>query len=81
MKPVSKSDAVLASIKSRTGRSIARGEDGFIDPTMLSFDVGICRRKVRIILTTAASQGLVEQKSQGPGRPCFFRFIGVDLTT
>lgn len=75
-----KSEAVLTSVRNRTMRSIERGEDGFIDPTMLSFDVGLCRRKVRLILAEALEKGIVEKRSQGPGKACYFRFIGSSVT-
>lgn len=70
-----KANAVLASIQRRTESSLARGGDGYVETAMLSFDVGLCNRKVRQILLEATQNGLVEKKSRGPGRACHFRFV------
>lgn len=70
-----KEKAVLASIESRTKKSLANGGNGYVETVMLSFDVGLCNRKVRRILIDAVHQGIVEEKPRGAGRASHFRFI------
>lgn len=72
---MSKAEAVRENIKRRTERSIEAGGDGYIDVVMLSFDVGLCPRKVRQILAKEVAAGKVKEKKRGTGMVSRFRFI------
>lgn len=67
--------AVLESIRRRTESSISAGGDGYVETTMVSFDVGLNSKKVTKMLVEAMGRGLVEKKSRGPGRPSRFKSL------
>lgn len=72
---MSKHAAVVSSLERRTKKSLTNGGDGYVDTVMLSFDVGLCLRKIRQILVVEMAKGLVEKKPTESGKPCFYRFV------
>lgn len=70
-----KKSLILEKLHQRTNASLASGGDGFVFASMLSLDVGLNTRTVRVILDAAVVGGVLERRERGTGRAHKYRTI------